>query len=118
MPNITSILLVIPLITLFLQTSLFKKSLPSSPTNNIIESVPEGSSEAEQISIIPMATPEATPSAIPQTTPSATPKSRIGAECADFVCNSIENDEERKTCIDKKIACYQQAVDQTKNNPL
>lgn len=152
MPNII-ILLIIPLIILFLQTSLFKKSLSSPSIDNIIESVPEVSSEAEQTSIIPVITPEVTSSIIPQVTPSATPKPhsslidctgpdgvvfkttqkecddfnaswasptpkpRIGAECADFVCNSIENDEERKTCVDKKIACYQHAVDQTKNNP-
>lgn len=39
----------------------------------------------------------------------------LAAECEDYVCATIENDDERATCVDKKIACYQTKIDESKS---
>ncbi len=35
--------------------------------------------------------------------------------CEDYTCASIENDDEREKCVDKKISCYQAKIDDSKS---
>jgi peptidoglycan hydrolase CwlO-like protein len=37
------------------------------------------------------------------------------ADCADYACASIENDDERTACVDNKIACYEKKLAENKD---
>lgn len=39
----------------------------------------------------------------------------LAVECEDYACSAIENDDERATCVDKKISCYQSKIDESKS---
>lgn len=39
----------------------------------------------------------------------------LAANCEDFVCATIEDDDERAICVDQKISCYQEKIDESKS---
>ncbi len=45
----------------------------------------------------------------------ATKMVTVAASCEDFACATIEDDDERAICVDKKISCYQKKIDESKN---